>query len=145
MANAVQNAGSSIGSAVSKMGIKDLQKEQLNGVKFDNALKVLELQKGQMEIDAMQKATQTSPRQTPNPMNELKGFDSEEMSNKVGEVYSELYQLARVPYSYVKKQMASDNRYWQMPITKVIQHILRSFESDYKQTTERNPKKLYKD
>ena len=70
----------------------------------------------------------------------MKGLDANEMEEKVGGIWSEIYQLGRAPYNYVKEQIENDPHWSNMPIQKAVLQLLHSYEKNYGQTKVRNVK-----
>jgi hypothetical protein len=107
-----------------------------DGIQLDNELKKFNLQRLKNEANSGATAR--------NPLNDMKGYDSSELEEKVGSVWSEVYQLGRVPYNYVKKMIESDPKWYSMPIPKLVAQIMSSYNRDYKQTKVRDPKSRFK-
>ena len=145
--NAYAQAGKSIGQdisgyAKSKSDTTKLQNQllesQVKSQEIDNTMKLHELGKMRSTVTGV-----GSPRPSPNPLNDMKGYDAQEMEDKVGGVLSELYQMPRAMYNYVMKQIETDSKYYRMPITKAINQLIHSYNTDYKQTKTREPKNRF--
>jgi hypothetical protein len=145
--NAYAQAGKSIGQGItgyakSKSETSQLQNKllesQVKSQEIDNTMKLHELGKMRSTLTGV-----GSPRPSPNPLNEMKGYDAQEMEDKVGGVLSELYQMPRAMYNYVMKQIENDPHYSRMPITKAINQLIHSYNTDYKQTKTREPKNRF--
>jgi hypothetical protein len=152
MGQGVADAAGHLGKAITNMGqakannlAVQQQAAQLNSMDMDNTMKRMDLEKKVLEHKKwLDNFNNPATSNVQNPLSALNGFDHQELEEKVGNVWSEIYSMVRVPYSYVKNAIKKDPLWWINATPKAVANAIRLLDKDYDQTELRNPKRKWK-